>query len=84
MWVAGHVRVHGDGEDEVVVFAVEVVEVVAPELLDRLGVDPAVGLVGAFDEHLLFGQKCGFLWYGAGSCGWGLDSVAGQATGKGG
>lgn len=55
--VAGDVRVHGDGEDEVVVFAVEVVEVVAPELLDGLGVHPAVGLGGAFDEHLLFARS---------------------------
>jgi len=54
--VAGDVRVHGDGEDEVVVFAVEVVEVVAPELLDRLGVHPAVGLRGGFDKHLLGGR----------------------------
>lgn len=51
--MAGDVRVHGDGEDEVVVLAVEVVEVVAPELLDCFGVDPAVGLGGAFDEHLV-------------------------------
>lgn len=50
--MAGDVRVHGDGEDEVVVLAVEVVEVVAPELLDRLRVHPAVGLGRGFDEHL--------------------------------
>ncbi len=50
--MSGHVRVDGDGEAEIVVFAVEVVEVVAPEVFDRFRVNPALRVGGFFDEHL--------------------------------
>ena len=51
------VRVHSDGKDKVVVFAVEIVEVVAPQLFDGLGIHPAVGVGGFFDEHLFGGRR---------------------------
>lgn len=49
---ARDVGVDGDGEDELVVLAVEVVEVVPPDVLDVAGIDPSVGVCIVLDEHL--------------------------------
>ena len=49
--VAGDVGVDGDGEDELVVLAVAVVELVAPDVLDVAGVDEAVAVGRRLDEH---------------------------------
>lgn len=46
-----HVRVYRDGEDKLVVLPVEVIELIAPEVLDVARVDEAVAVGGALDEH---------------------------------
>lgn len=52
MGAARDVGVDGDGKDELVVLAVEVVEVVPPDVLDVPGIDPSVGVCVVFDKHL--------------------------------
>lgn len=40
MWMPAHVGMDRNGEAEVVVFAVEVVEVISPQVFDVSGIDP--------------------------------------------
>lgn len=47
----GDVGVDGDGEYEVVVLAIAVVELVAPDVFDVAGVDEAVAVRRGLDEH---------------------------------
>jgi hypothetical protein len=46
-----YVRVDADGEDELIVFPVAVVELVPPEILDIPGVDESVAIGRRFYEH---------------------------------
>lgn len=52
MWSARDVRVNGDGEDELIVLPVEVVEVVPPQILGIPSIDEPVTVGRFLDEHV--------------------------------
>lgn len=60
MWMAADVRVHGYREHEFFFLAVEVVELVFPQVLNVPWVDPAVRVRGFLDEHHLRLQVSGY------------------------
>jgi hypothetical protein len=46
-----HIGVNGHGEDEFVIFAVEIVKMIAPEVLDVARIDPTMAVGRILDEH---------------------------------
>jgi hypothetical protein len=47
----GNIRVHGNGKDEFVIFAVAVIELITPKVLDISRVHKAVAVGRILDEH---------------------------------
>lgn len=51
MWSPRHIRMNGNGKDELVVLAVEIVEMVPPDILHISRVDEPVTVWRFLDEH---------------------------------
>lgn len=54
MGMAANIRMDRHWKAEVIIFAVEVVEMISPQIFDVLRVDPAMRVRSFFDEHYLW------------------------------
>lgn len=46
-----HIRMDRDREDEIIVFPIEIVKMISPDILDIAWVDEPVAVRSCFDEH---------------------------------
>ena len=51
MWPSRDIRMNSDGENEFVVFAIEIIEVIPPDVFHITRVDKSVAVWCLFDEH---------------------------------